>query len=101
MDRYRHPRTKGLTPMMVIELFAPHGTLNAERRHRLGQWLITEVMRTDSAPAAVTDADPARGTSAPRCPAEVHRCRRPPHHRRAHRHPTGRHHSMKHRGQAA
>lgn len=54
MDRYRHPRTKGLTPMMVIEPFAPHGTLNAERRHRLGQWLITEVMRTDSAPAATT-----------------------------------------------
>lgn len=42
--------------MMVIELFAPHGTLTPQQRHRLGQRLVTEVMREDSAPAAVISA---------------------------------------------
>ncbi|HEX6939108.1 MAG TPA: hypothetical protein VF158_06820 [Longimicrobiales bacterium] len=36
--------------MTLIELFAPKGTLDEERRRRLGERLITELMRSDGTP---------------------------------------------------
>lgn len=42
--------------MMFIELFVPRGSLSPERRRRVAERLVTEVMSEESAPPAVIEA---------------------------------------------